>query len=213
MPGSRPLTVRLERLQQELRSRHRKGKHRPVLLGAVELPQQQRGKPQQRPRGRKAARNRYGRWVALPRPAHTVAGKTAEQWQVSAVSMTMMAVTLKRSVVIAEERAAAAEARALIAEKEAAAAKAAAEGQSRVATQDSPAEAQERVFADLADLTERLGTCRRINARASVFGVSATTDTTSASLSIPEGCFLCGELECGCEAAEALSGTSSLAPD
>lgn len=103
MPGSRPLVVRLERLQQELRSRHRKGKHRPVLLGAVEPPQQQRGKPQQRPRGRKAARNRYGRWVTLPRPAHTVAGKTTEQWQVNAVSMTMMAVTLQRSVVSAKE--------------------------------------------------------------------------------------------------------------
>lgn len=124
MPGSRPLAVRLERLQQELRSRHKKGKHCPVLLGAVEPPQQQHRKPQQRPRGRKAARNRHGRWVTLPRPAHTVAARTAEQWQVNAVSMTLTAVTLRRSLVVAEERAKVAEEKAAAAEARAAAAEA-----------------------------------------------------------------------------------------
>lgn len=193
--------VRLERLQQELRIRHSRGKHRPVLLGAVEPPLQQRRKTQRCSRGRKAARDRNGRWVTLPRPAHTVAGKTAEQWQVNAVSMTMMAVTLKRSVVIAEEMAAAAETRALAAEKEAAVAKAATEGQSQVAARDAAVEEQERVFADL---TVRLATASRINARARAR--RAAEDTASASLSKPEGCLLCGEPGCwgagmGCEAA------------
>jgi len=195
--------VRLERLQQELRRRHSKGKHCPVLLGtgAVEPPLQQRRKTQRCSRGRKAARDRNGRWVTLPRPAHTVAGKTAEQWQVNAVSMTMMAVTLKRSVVIAEEMAAAAETRALAAEKEAAVAKAATEGQSQVAARDAAVEEQERVFADL---TVRLATASRINARARAR--RAAEDTASASLSKPEGCLLCGEPGCwgagmGCEAA------------
>jgi len=130
-----------------------------------------------------------------------VAGKTAEQWQVNAVSMTMMAVTLKRSVVIAEEMAAAAETRALAAEKEAAVAKAATEGQSQVAARDAAVEEQERVFADL---TVRLATASRINARARAR--RAAEDTASASLSKPEGCLLCGEPGCwgagmGCEAA------------
>ena len=71
MPGSKPLVVRLGRLQQELQEQHRQGKHRPVLLGAEQTrPRRQGRKPQQPPRGCRAARNRHGRWVRLPRPVH-----------------------------------------------------------------------------------------------------------------------------------------------
>lgn len=70
MPGSKPLAVRLERLQQELRRRHSQGKHCPVLLGAVQLQRQRKQIPQQRPKCHKTARNRHGRWVRLPRPVH-----------------------------------------------------------------------------------------------------------------------------------------------
>lgn len=70
MPGSKPLAVRLERLQQELRRQHSQGKHCPVLLGAVCLQRQRKQSPQPRPKCHKTARNRHGRWVRLPRPVH-----------------------------------------------------------------------------------------------------------------------------------------------
>ncbi len=119
MPGSKPLVVRLGRLQQELREQHRQGKHRPVLLGTEQTRPHRHGrKPQQPPRGCKAARNRHGRWVRLPRP-------------VAAVS----AVTVQTMGSTAEEKATAAEARAVAAEAQVAAAAAqAAAAEARAAT-------------------------------------------------------------------------------
>jgi len=131
MPGSKPLRVRLQQLQGVLLERHARGQHQPLLLSAERKPAPHRRRPQQPRGGRACARNRHGRWVVLPRPAHMVASKTAEQWHVSAVGMTVAAVTWKRSLLdvegrvkAAEEKAAAAEARALEAEKEATVAKA-----------------------------------------------------------------------------------------
>lgn len=129
MPGSRPLAVRLGRLQQELQRQHRQGRHHPVLLGAEQTQPRRWGrKPQHPPRGHKAARNRHGRWVRLPSPVTVftaaAAGVQDTVAALSAVAVQAMVSTAEEKTAAAEARAAAAEARAAAAEAQAAAAEA-----------------------------------------------------------------------------------------
>jgi len=154
MPGSKPLAVRLERLQQELRRRHSQGKHCPVLLGAVR-PQRQpprpRRKPQQPPRGHRAAQNRHGRWIRLPRPVHRVL--TRERSHPDGSHSLTLAAEAQSALAAAEERAAAAlaaaEERAAAAEVRAAAALA--------ATEERAASAEERAAAAEAQVMQLRG--------------------------------------------------------
>lgn len=129
MPGSKPLAVRLGRLQQELQRQHRQGRHRPVLLGAEQTQPRRWGKkPQHPPRGHKVARNRHGRWVRLPRPVAvfttTAPGVRDGVAAVSAVVVQAMVSTAEEKAAAAEARAVAAEARIAAAEAQAAAAEA-----------------------------------------------------------------------------------------
>ena len=80
-----------------------------MLLGAQQKQPPRRGrKPQHPPRGHKAARNRHGRWVRLPRP---VAAFTTAEATVQATVTAVSAVTVQAMVSTAEEKAAATEAR------------------------------------------------------------------------------------------------------